>query len=208
MPEMDGFETTIQIRKTENEARHIPIIALTASVLPEEKRRCFEVGMDDYLTKPLEKNILNSILDRWLPKSRISFAKVSGDSIVDSERSTSDEPNQLDPQVMQTLRRLNDSNKDFLKEIIDIFISESSQRIKIIEKSLDDFDLKAIKKTAHTQKGASLTFGAEILAQLCEKLENMQESDEVDEIKNLADKIHLEFKSVKLLLEKERKNID
>ena len=201
MPEMDGFEATSEIRKREKNDRHIPVIALTASVLPEEKMRCFAVGMDDYLTKPLDKNVLNSILDRWLPKSRASFSDVSGSSRLENN---SNKLHRLDPKVIQTLRRLNNSSNNFLNEIIDVFIDESSQRMEIIEKSLDNFDLEIVRKTAHTQKGASLTFGAEILAELCENLENVRETDDVEIIKDLVNEIQIEFISVKVMLEKEK----
>jgi signal transduction histidine kinase/CheY-like chemotaxis protein/ligand-binding sensor domain-containing protein/HPt (histidine-containing phosphotransfer) domain-containing protein len=207
MPEMDGFEATSEIRKIEKNDRHIPVIALTASVLPEEKMRCFAVGMDDYLTKPLDKNVLNSILERWLPKSRTSFSNVSANSSLRSENN-SNELYRLDPKVLQTLRRLNNSSNNFLNEIIDVFIYESSQRMKVIEKSLNNSNLETVKKTAHTQKGASLTFGAEILAEFCEDLENVQENDEIEPIKNLANKIQAEFLGVKVMLEKEKMRED
>ena len=201
MPEMDGFEATSEIRKREKNDRHIPVIALTASVMPEEKMRCFAVGMDDYLTKPLDKNVLNSILDRWLPKSSATFSNVSGSSRLENN---SHELHRLDPKVIQTLRRLNNSSNNFLNEIIDVFIDESSQRMEIIEKSLDSFDLEIVRKMAYTQKGASLTFGAEILAELCENLEKVRGKDEIEIIKNLANQIQIEFLSVKVMLEKEK----
>lgn len=66
MPEMDGFETTREIRATEKKnGTHTPIIALTALSLKNAKERCLEAGMDDYLTKPLEIKPLASTLAKW-----------------------------------------------------------------------------------------------------------------------------------------------
>jgi CheY-like chemotaxis protein/HPt (histidine-containing phosphotransfer) domain-containing protein len=68
MPVMDGFEATLAIRKWEvDQARpRIPIIALTAGVFAEDRTRCAEVGMDDFLSKPVSVDTLTAMLARWL----------------------------------------------------------------------------------------------------------------------------------------------
>jgi CheY-like chemotaxis protein len=67
MPVMDGFEATVAIRSLEQEqGGHTPIVALTASVLPTDKARCLEAGMDDFLTKPLSVPDLRAAVSRWL----------------------------------------------------------------------------------------------------------------------------------------------
>jgi len=66
MPEMDGFEAARAIRAAEGAmGRHIPIIALTASAMAEDRERCLAAGMDDYLTKPLTKRVLIEAVERW-----------------------------------------------------------------------------------------------------------------------------------------------
>jgi CheY-like chemotaxis protein len=65
MPEMDGFEATAQIRQRENPNKRIPIIALTANAMKGDSERCFEAGMDDYLTKPIDLAGLAEALQRW-----------------------------------------------------------------------------------------------------------------------------------------------
>jgi CheY-like chemotaxis protein/nitrogen-specific signal transduction histidine kinase len=66
MPEMDGFEAARAIRAAEGgTGRHIPIIALTASAMAEDRKRCLAAGMDDYLTKPLTKQALIEAVERW-----------------------------------------------------------------------------------------------------------------------------------------------
>ena len=64
MPEVDGFEATRRIRAGEGDG-HLPIVALTASVSPEDRRRCIEAGMDDYLAKPFDRDDLQQVLDKW-----------------------------------------------------------------------------------------------------------------------------------------------
>ncbi len=76
MPEMDGLETTRTIRAAERQRNpltagptpHVPIVALTADVLAENRAHCLEAGMDDFVTKPVRKEHLREVLDRWLPE--------------------------------------------------------------------------------------------------------------------------------------------
>ncbi len=69
MPELDGFQATAQMRGLEVETGHrVKIIAMTASVLPGDRERCLAAGMDDYMGKPLDFDVLRSTLDRWLPR--------------------------------------------------------------------------------------------------------------------------------------------
>jgi signal transduction histidine kinase/CheY-like chemotaxis protein len=68
MPEMDGFEATIRIRDIEiGRGTRTPIIALTANAMREDRTRCLEVGMDEYLTKPIKLDELAKALSRWRP---------------------------------------------------------------------------------------------------------------------------------------------
>ncbi|MCX6064151.1 MAG: response regulator [Chloroflexi bacterium] len=67
MPDMDGFEATRQIREWEaGQARHIPIIAMTAHALKGDRELCIEAGMDDYVTKPLDSKALFAAIDHWI----------------------------------------------------------------------------------------------------------------------------------------------
>lgn len=67
MPEMDGYEATMRLRASQSlEIRSVPIIALTASAIRGDKERCLEAGMSDYLSKPVKRPALESMLVRWL----------------------------------------------------------------------------------------------------------------------------------------------
>jgi CheY-like chemotaxis protein len=67
MPVMDGYEASRAIRALSGEARHVPIIALTANALEGDRERCLAAGMNDYLTKPLKRERLRTALEQWLP---------------------------------------------------------------------------------------------------------------------------------------------
>ena len=67
MPEMDGFEATHAIRTLEQKTgSHIPIVAMTANAMVEDRERCISAGMDDYISKPVDRAVLAAILERWI----------------------------------------------------------------------------------------------------------------------------------------------
>jgi CheY-like chemotaxis protein len=69
MPVMDGYQATEQIRRTEPPDRHVVIVAMTANAMQTDRQRCFDSGMDDYLSKPINKSEIVAVLRRHLPAS-------------------------------------------------------------------------------------------------------------------------------------------
>jgi CheY-like chemotaxis protein len=69
MPVLDGYDATREIRRLEKGLRRTPIIAMTATVTEGERERCLEAGMDDYLPKPIQKDAVSAMLERWVPAS-------------------------------------------------------------------------------------------------------------------------------------------
>lgn len=67
MPVMDGFEATRKVRELDGGKANVPIVAMTANALAEDKRRCLDAGMDGYLSKPVRSSVLRSELERLLP---------------------------------------------------------------------------------------------------------------------------------------------
>ena len=67
MPEFDGFDATRAIRQAETKnGRHTPIIALTALAMKGDREKCLAAGMDDYISKPYNLQMLKEVLDRWI----------------------------------------------------------------------------------------------------------------------------------------------
>ncbi|MEY3161495.1 MAG: hypothetical protein RIT25_1486 [Planctomycetota bacterium] len=66
MPRLDGFEATRRIRKMPGHKSKLPIVALTANVLPADRQACYDAGMNDFLTKPLKLEVLKITLEKWI----------------------------------------------------------------------------------------------------------------------------------------------
>lgn len=66
MPEMDGVETTLRIRQIENGQRHTPIFAITSNMFREQRNKCLEAGMDDYIVKPIHAKALVEHINHFL----------------------------------------------------------------------------------------------------------------------------------------------
>ena len=70
MPELDGIGATRAIRQSAGSMQQVPIIAVTANALESEARRCRDAGMNDHLTKPIDRAALLAVIDRWVaPKT-------------------------------------------------------------------------------------------------------------------------------------------
>jgi CheY-like chemotaxis protein len=70
MEGMDGYDTTRKIRQSTDigSNRTVPIIAMTAHVMQSDREKCIAAGMDDFVSKPIEFNILSQTVAEWLPK--------------------------------------------------------------------------------------------------------------------------------------------
>jgi CheY-like chemotaxis protein len=77
MPEMDGFEATAAIREWEKQnGKRVPVIALTAHAMKGDKEQCLAVGMDGYLSKPIDAHELDGVLEKYLSR-RMPTVRVS-----------------------------------------------------------------------------------------------------------------------------------
>jgi CheY-like chemotaxis protein len=74
MPVVDGYTATTRIRRLNSELRNIPIIALTADAMKEDRERCLSVGMNDFISKPFRLHEIESVLKTYLKKEgKLSF---------------------------------------------------------------------------------------------------------------------------------------
>jgi len=203
MPEMDGFEATAEIRRQEPATRRTPIIAMTASALPGDRARCLSVGMDDYLAKPLVRQELRDVLERWLHSTTPQAELDAGKPLA----SLAFEASPVEQDALRNLRRLGGTNHSFLSELIDVFLEESVERLARMKEAAANKDMRAVHRIAHTHRGACINFGAQKMAQLCVQLENEGSSNtdaELGAVNEMIARIEREFFRVNRMLEAER----
>jgi len=67
MPNLDGYEATQAIRRLDGAAARVPVIAMTARAMDDDRARCLAAGMDDYISKPMRRAVLIEVMHRWIP---------------------------------------------------------------------------------------------------------------------------------------------
>ena len=166
MPEMNGYETTARIREREQGQARVPIIALTADVMPEDIQRCFDAGMDDYLTKPFELSALQAKVSHWL---RNAEPDAAGEPEYEEPAESA-----LDTDTIGFLRQAMGSR---LEALIKLFIEQSRQRIANMRGYLERRETQRLKDEAHALKGSSGSLGARKLAAACHRLEHAEQQE-------------------------------
>lgn len=199
MPEMDGFELTRQIRQQEadTEAR-VPIIALTADALTGVEQECKAVGMDGYLTKPINSKRLSKTLTDFLPAA-LPLRKVqemdatpedeatpaAGDAPAESvsDKITWD-PEIFDPQPLtDTFGAFDGDALDFLDSV------SGSWALKLteIEAATANDDKQKLRDVAHDLKGSALMAGANRLGRIASDIQDFCDQDDMDMAKIMAE---------------------
>lgn len=162
MPNMDGYDLAIAIRRAEGSHGHLPIVALTANALKSEAQRCREVGMDDYLTKPLLLDQLQAMLEKWLPNP--IFAVL--DQTV------------LPKQFGQHVELIAQLSRDY-----QVSAKKTAEEIRA---AIVSGDWNALSRCAHSLKSSSRAVGALALGEVCQQLERAGKEAQSDVVQALA----------------------
>jgi CheY-like chemotaxis protein len=171
MPRMDGYAMVKALRAEEAalDRPRTPVLALTANALRGEERRAREVGMDEYLTKPIPLEALHGALQRWLPATTKSAAPANcppATSTPEPHHVGTVEPT-LDTDV---LRRLVGDDPEVLNEFMEDFRTALGTLTAELREAFRTSDLSQVGAVAHKLKSAAKSVGALPLANLCERL--------------------------------------
>jgi CheY-like chemotaxis protein/HPt (histidine-containing phosphotransfer) domain-containing protein len=160
MPEMDGFEATRAIRARERSgSRRVVILALTGSDTPGDRERCLAAGMDDYLTKPVSRQVLQATIECWLAAPRPAGDAAAADPEVDAA-------------LVAELKTLADGEEPaFLAGLLGSFVAEGRKRVRAMQETARAEDRRALLHFAHAFKGSATNLAASRLARLCGNLE-------------------------------------
>ncbi|MBC7983499.1 MAG: response regulator [Candidatus Obscuribacterales bacterium] len=180
MPVMDGYEATREIRRREHGGRHIPIIAVTAHAMAGAAEECFAAGMDAYQSKPLDRNLLQQCLQKWLDASTDNVATVAQASsetvnaIISREVTPTLTPPPsavAEPVDWNKIDETCDGDVEFALELASTFAESGEQSLQQIKEALAANDLTAAQRAAHSLKGASGSIGANVVRAVAADLE-------------------------------------
>lgn len=183
MPQMDGLQATQLIRNHEQQTgNHQVIIAMTASSMAEDVQKCFDAGMDDYMSKPVSLEVLHTMLEKW---------------------TTAEEAAQSEPVDRQFLWEMVGEDPEFEREVLQEFLDTVPLLLQQIQQALQSGDSKSLASAAHTVKGSSRSVGANFLAEIAFGLEKAGKANQLDEAERLVPALLAEWERVKEYIEQQ-----
>ncbi|MFC3658166.1 ATP-binding protein [Xanthomonas hyacinthi] len=197
MPVLDGYAATRQWRQSEAAAARprLPIVAMTANAMAGDRQRCLEAGMDDYLSKPVNRELLAACLQRWLPHRAAHAAPAAAALAADADAvasaasptlpssaaptpagSAADPPMLpptplpvLDIAVLDELREL--AGSATTAQIVELFLGDAPQLIQRLEQAAAIPQLDPLREAAHTLKSSAANVGALALSAAASRIE-------------------------------------
>lgn len=160
MPELDGYQATQIIREEESHLEgHTPIVGLTAHVLSEDRERCRQSGMDDYVSKPIRSETLYNTVARLLGSSREEASVIDLSSVLESV----------------------EGDQAFVAELIGQFVHDYPGYRKDLETALSRKDFNKAERISHSLCSLLGIFGAESAVKAARRLEQAAASGDLDE---------------------------
>jgi PAS domain S-box-containing protein len=225
MPHMDGYEATRAIRGTlENPQafdfdsrkldkillnnHQIPIIAMTANAMKGDKELYLQAGMNDYLSKPINPDELEHILQHWLPdRDTDAGSNTDTHTDTDTDTDTDTEHNEIIWDKQDALKRVR-GREDRLNKLITMFIDDMPQRFDtlkrlITQESLTDSDINDIQNLAHAIKGTVGNLSGIALQGIAGELEGEAREGNVQQLKSLWPDFFKHYLMLKNLFEEQ-----
>ncbi len=173
MPVMNGFEATAAIRRGDAGARNstVPIIAMTANATIGDREKCLESGMNDYLSKPIKKELLADLIEKWLEYNsvQITNTQVNGDAM--SETILFDYEEMLENM---------DNDTEFIQSILEESTEALVTYLETLQANFADNDSAAIRILSHTMKGVAANISAPALKDTCLRIEAAAKDGDIE----------------------------
>ncbi len=169
MPEMDGLTATRLVRDASSDVlnRHIPIIAVTAHALASDRDRCLAAGMNDYITKPLSRQMLLETLARWLPQP--AAPATTGAAAAEPELPVFDQAGLME--------RLGDAKIAAIA--VAAYLEDFPKQLAALHDALAGGDAATIRGQAHALRGAAATVGGERVRQVATRMEEASKAGDI-----------------------------
>jgi two-component system sensor histidine kinase/response regulator len=190
MPKLDGYETTRRFRAWEREHQRTrtPIVAVTAKALDGDAQRCFDAGMDRYLSKPFTIDELYTVLEEY--------------AVAPASVATTRNSDVLDPRTLAGIRSLRRPGApDLLVKVAGIYSSSSRTLVESIKAAVLSNDRAGLLRGVHSLKSSSANLGATTLAEICREIEFAANDGNLDLACVLVERLLAEHKEVMQALE-------
>jgi PAS domain S-box-containing protein len=182
MPEMDGFTAT-RILRADPRFKDLPIIAMTAHALVEERERCLQAGMVDHVTKPIDPDALFAALARWTKPRKASAAAAPSAAPVAVDDGL---PEIEGVDVAGALKRVA-GNKRLYRSLLEQFAAKQSDTDVRIGEALAKGDRESAERLAHTLKGIAGNIGIGTVQAAAAKVEKAIREGDSEAPKMVAD---------------------
>lgn len=214
MPEMDGLEATRVIRERQRDIKKFPnyktpiiIVAMTASVMPEDRDKCLQAGMDDYIAKPVRPEDVRAVIERWGPKFSTTQPPASASTAPPPAPASSTPPPAAtavpsdEPSVdMERLMDFTDGNPESLRELVTLYLEQTSEQIGQLKVAVGKGDAAAVRQLAHSCAGASATCGMKRLVPLLRTLERQGDEKNLTGASEICENAAQEFERIREFL--------
>ena len=204
MPVMDGYKATRAWRRIEAEQSRVrlPIIAMTANAMAEDRQRCLDAGMDDYLSKPVDRKLLEQVMMKWMlqgkaPPSQDAPEITAGVPDAALPAAAAAELPALDMEIVEDLQEMMGSD---YQSLVRIYLEDSPKLISQIQTALDNRDCAALVAPAHTLKSSSANLGALALSDIAKTIEKSARNSDINTPLQQGAGIAVEFERVRMAL--------
>ncbi len=201
MPVMDGVSATIEIRK-EAKFTHLPIVAMTANAMPQDRENCKNAGMNDYISKPIDPEELFRALLKWIrPTLKAELEELENDFNINNASSTADDLPVIDGLDTQLGMKRVLGKKALYFNMLKNYVNGQETLPTTLADALNTGDFETAQRLAHTAKSTSGNIGAMTLYNLAAHLETLiAQKVELDKINDaLAHFTHLQSNMIDAL---------
>ena len=203
MPVMDGLEATRLIRDPRSAVlnHRIPIIAMTANAMRNDREKCLAAGMDDYVSKPVSPIALENALEKWLSHDR----QVPGRSVFAEAQASAPSVSPGDPDVpifdrASMMSRLMDDT-DLARKVVAAFLEDIPKQLETLKSHLRNGETSLAERQVHTIKGASANLGGDALSAVAFEMETAFKAGDCKAAVNHLPNLEAQFSRLRSALE-------